>query len=117
DPTAKPTQGVWPTWLMSASGQPSQHVRFAPNADLPPDLRTTPPPAFRERRHRCLARHLVSVHRLTIFVGQDGPQPRRSNRGRCSFHDPPDNSAIGQHVEVVIVPFAGGAPRGGAFES
>src|SRR5215831_14897088 len=25
--------------------------RFAPEADLLPDLRTTPPPAFRERRH------------------------------------------------------------------
>jgi predicted cobalt transporter CbtA len=35
--------------------------RFAPKADLPPDLRTTPAPTLRERRHRGLARRLVAV--------------------------------------------------------
>src|SRR5215831_275447 len=47
-----------------------------------PILELLPPPALRERSHRGLARHLVAVHRLTIFVGQDGG---------CCFHDAADD--------------------------
>src|SRR5262249_39094253 len=81
-----------------------------------PILDLLPPPTFRERGHGGLARHLVAVHRLTIFVGQDGPQPRRSNWGRCCFHDSADNSAISKHVEVVVIPLTGWAARRSAFE-
>src|SRR5262245_65812323 len=72
-----------------------------------PILELLPPPAFGERPHRGLARHLVAVHRLTIFVGQDGPQPWRSNRGRCCFHDAADDGTISEHVEIAVVPLAG----------
>src|SRR5262249_8113287 len=48
---------------------------------------TTPAASSSRTRHRGLARHLVAVHRLTIFVAQDGPEPWRSKRGRCCFQD------------------------------
>src|SRR5262249_28595429 len=91
----------------------SLHVRRAECWSLPPLF---PPPALRERRHRGLARHLVAVHRLTIFVGQDGPQPWRSNRGRCCFHDAADDGTISEHVELVVVLLPGWAARRSAFE-
>src|SRR6516165_629406 len=73
------------------SSKSANVFRFAPRKRIYlPILELLPPPAFGERPHRGLARHLVAVHRLTIFVGQDGPQPWRSNRGRCCFHDAAD---------------------------
>ena len=57
------------------------------------------------------------TYRLTIFVGQDGPQPWRSNRGRCCFHDTAHESAIGENVEVVIASLAGRARGGRTFKT
>src|SRR5215831_17700053 len=83
-----------------------------------PILELLPPPALRERRHRGLARRLVAVNRRAVFVVPEGerPHPRQANwRGGC-FHDAPDDSAIGEHVEIVIVPLAGWTARRCALE-
>jgi hypothetical protein len=39
-----------------------------------------------------------------------------SPRARRRPHDPPDHDAVGEHVEIVIVPFAGRTRSRGAFE-
>jgi hypothetical protein len=44
------------------------------------------------------------------------PHPGRSHRRRVDLQDAADNGAIGEHVEVVIVPFAGRAGSRGALE-
>src|SRR5262249_12017341 len=67
---------------------------------------TLSPPTLGECRHGGLARRRLAVLRLTIFVGQDGPQPRRSNRRGVHLHDAADNCAVGEHVEIVVVPLA-----------
>jgi hypothetical protein len=36
------------------------------------------------------------------------PHPRRSYRGRGCLHDPPDDYAIGKHVEVIFIRRMGG---------
>jgi hypothetical protein len=42
---------------------------------------------------------------------------RQPTNGRSiGFEDAADDNAIGQHIEVVIVPLAGRARGGGAFE-
>src|SRR5262249_22731869 len=67
------------------------------------------PPALSERRHRSLARRLIAVRRRAVLVvaEEQCPHPWLTyRRGRC-FHDAADHLAVGKHIVVVIVPFAG----------
>jgi len=103
-----------------ACPSPDERRIRQPTSALPQSghrLGSFPPPTLRERRHRGLARRRVTARRLTIFVGQDSPQPRRSNRGRCCFHDTAHESAIGENVEVVIASLAGRARGGRTFKT
>src|SRR6516225_3167518 len=67
-------------------------------------------PALGERRHRGLTRRLVAVCRRAILMIAKGqrPHPRRALRCRVHLHDAADDGTIGEHVEVVVVPLAGG---------
>src|SRR5713226_7102300 len=87
---------------------------LAPKADM----LSLPPPAFRERRHRGLARRPIAVRRCAILVMPERkrPHPRRIHRRCIGTHDPADDCAVDEHVEVVIAPLAGWARGGGAFE-
>jgi len=60
----------------------------------------------------------VAVRRRAILMMPKGerPHPRHSHRHSGRLHDPADDDAIGEHVEVVVVPFAGWARSHGAFE-
>jgi 5-methylcytosine-specific restriction endonuclease McrA len=61
-----------------------------------------------EGRHRGLARRLVAVPRraVLVMVQSERPHPRRANR-RGMHLRATDDSALGEHVEIVIVPLAG----------
>src|SRR6516164_9954035 len=76
-----------------------------------PILELLPPPALGERRHRGLARRLVAVRRRAVLMlaESERPHPRRPYRGRMYLHDTADDSAMGEHVEIVVVPLAGRA--------
>src|SRR5262249_35103997 len=70
------------------------------------------------RRVTGLARRLVAVRRRAVLVVPEGerPRPRRAYGRRVHFEDAADNGAVGEHVGVIIVPFAS-RPRGrSAFE-
>jgi hypothetical protein len=63
-----------------------------------------------EVSHRGLACRRVAVRRRAVLVVAESerPYPRGANR-RCSgLEVAADHSAIGEHVEVVIIPLAGG---------
>src|SRR5215831_18316851 len=101
---------------ISRAGQnrllPAPSLRRAPNVSLPP-------PAFGERGHRSLASRLISVRWRAAFVVREdqGPHPRRSY-GRCiGVEDAADSFAVGQHVEIVMIPLAGWTRGRGAFEA
>jgi hypothetical protein len=82
------------------------------------DLWLFPAPAFGERRHRGLARRRIAVRRHPILVVPEGerPHPGRTDWRRMHFQDATDHRAIGEHVEVVVVPIARWAACRGAFE-
>src|SRR6516225_638220 len=77
-----------------------------------------PPPALRERRHRGLARRLVSVRWRAILMIAKGqrPHPRHANWHSGRLHDPANDDAIAEHVEVVLIPLAGRARSRRALE-
>jgi hypothetical protein len=64
--------------------------------------------ALRERRHRGLARLGVAVRRRAILVMTEGerPHPRLAYRRRVHLQDPADDNAVGEYVEVIVVPLA-----------
>jgi hypothetical protein len=70
-----------------------------------------PPPTLGERRHRGLARWLIAARRRAVFVIVENQRshPRRAHGRRRGVEDAADDSVIGEHVEIVIVPFAGWA--------
>jgi len=70
-----------------------------------------PSPTLGERRHRGLARLLVVVRRRAILMMPKGerPHPRHAHRRRISLEDATDDSAVGQHIVIVVVPIAGWA--------
>src|SRR5215472_2897796 len=80
--------------------------------------RPLPPPALCECRHRGLARRLVAVRRPTVFVVAKGqrPHPRRPDWRGMDLEDATDNSAIDEHIEILVVPFAGRTGGRGALE-
>src|SRR6516165_790205 len=107
-------------WLMHLCGAgrfrltPVPHARstlLIPPSDLlvvhGPSL---PPPALRECCHRGLARRLVSVRWRAILMIAKGerPHPRHANWHSGRLHDPANDDAVAEHVEVVVVPFARG---------
>jgi hypothetical protein len=47
---------------------------------------------------------------LPVIAEGQGPHPRASYRRGIGLEDTADNFAIGQHVEIVIIPFAGRRP-------
>jgi hypothetical protein len=93
--------------------RPPSSVRIPPPRD-----HLFPPPALGERRHRSLARRGVTVRRRAIFVVPEGerPHPRRSDRRGDGVEDAADHNAVGEHVEVVVVPLTGWSARRSALE-
>src|SRR5215471_5188352 len=81
-------------------------------------LQLLPSPAFRESRHRGLARRLVAVRRPAVLVLAKGERSQPWLAGRCGsrLHDSADDDAIADHVEVVVVPLAGRTGGRGALE-
>jgi hypothetical protein len=76
-----------------------------------------PPPTLGKRCHRSLARRLIAVCGCAVLVVPRGqrPHPRRSTADP-DFKDAADNFAIGNHVVVVIAPFARLAIKRRAFQ-
>src|SRR5262249_40179723 len=58
------------------------------------------------------------MRRRAILMMAEGerPHPGRANGRGVHLNDAPDDSAIGEGVEIVIVPLAGWTRGGGAFE-
>ncbi len=58
------------------------------------------------------------MRRRAILMVPEGqrPHPGLSHRHRRRLHDAADHDAIGEHVEVVVAPLAGGAVRRRAFK-
>src|SRR5215831_6215937 len=77
------------------------------------------PPAFRERRHRCLARRCIAMCGRATFVMPEGecPHPRRAYGRGGGVEDAANDNAICKHVKVVLAPLAGCAGSRGAFEN
>src|SRR5215813_2063799 len=69
------------------------------------------PAASSWRTHHGLTCRLVAVRRCAVLVVAKGqrPHPRRTHRRGVNLKDAADNSAVGEHVEIVVVPFAGWA--------
>ena len=80
--------------------------------------KSLPPPALSERRHGSLAGRSVAVCRTAVFEVPDVQCP---HPGPCYGHsrleDTADNFVIGQHVKVVVIPFAGGTGGRCGFQS
>jgi hypothetical protein len=66
--------------------------------------RLLPPPTLRKGRHRGLARLGIAVGRCAILVMPKGERakPRRINWRGCGLHDPADDDAIGEHIEIIL---------------
>src|SRR5215470_10405853 len=79
-----------------------------PKAVLPPILELLPPPAFCERRHRCLARRRVAVRRRAVLViaERERPHPGRSYRRGVGQEDAADDEAVGENVVNLVVPLS-----------
>src|SRR5262245_54079888 len=60
----------------------------------------------------------IAVRRRPVLVVPEGerPHPRRAYGRRGGLEDATDHRTIGEHVEVVIAPLAGGPGGGRAFE-
>jgi hypothetical protein len=103
---ARPALGVSVGEQQSHYCDTEQNKTDRAHAVLP--VLSFPPPTLCERRHRSLARRRVAVGRRAIFVIFEGqrPHPRRANWPRIGLEDAANDNAIGEHVEVVIVPLA-----------
>jgi hypothetical protein len=64
------------------------------------------------------ARRLIAVRwRAARMVREyQRPHPRRSYGRGVGLEDAADNSTVGKHVEIVLIPFAGRARRRRAFK-
>src|SRR5262249_54439881 len=65
-----------------------------------------------------LARRRVAVRwgAVLMMSESESPHPRGIYWRGVHLHDATKDSAVGEHVEVVVVPLAGGARGRGAFE-
>src|SRR5262249_35309308 len=83
--------------------------RIRPSVRKANDLKLLPRPACCERRHRGLARRLVAVRRRAVLVTSESerPHPRRCYGRGVRLEDATDNGILSEHVEIVILPFAG----------
>src|SRR5215831_19342672 len=81
---------------------------------LPPLLL---PPTLGERHPIGLAHRLLAVRRRVVLMLAKGqrPHPRRTNRRGVKLEDVADDGGIGEHVEIVVVPFAQWARRAGLY--
>src|SRR5262249_27999203 len=77
-----------------------------------------PPPALGERRHGGLTCRLVAMRwpPVLVMAKSQRPHPRCTNRRRMDLEDAADNSAIDEHIEILVVPFAGRTGGRGALE-
>src|SRR5262249_25075315 len=68
-----------------------------------------PSPALRERRHRGLATLSIAARRPAVLMLPEGerPHPGRANWRGVHLHDAANDSAVGEHVEIVVIPLAG----------
>ena len=57
------------------------------------------------------ASRLVAVRRgaVLMIAKRQRPHPRHANWHSRRLHDPANDDAIAEHVEIVVTPFAGGA--------
>ena len=80
-------------------------------APVRPGLSLLPPPTLSERSHRGFACLSIAVCGRVIFVVAEHqrPHPGRSYGRGVYLQDAPDDSAIREHVEVVVIPLAGWA--------
>src|SRR6516162_9741520 len=53
---------------------------------------------------------------VLVMAKSQRPHPRCTNRRRMDLEDAADNSAIDEHIEILVVPFAGRTGGRGALE-
>jgi hypothetical protein len=53
---------------------------------------------------------------IPVVAEGQGPHPRVSYWRGIGLEDAADNFAVGEHVEIVVIPFAGGTASRRAFE-
>jgi hypothetical protein len=77
-----------------------------------------PPPALSERCHGGLSGRSIARRWLAAFVmrNDERPHPRASYRRGVRLVDTTHHNAIRKYVEVVVIPLAGRARGGRAFE-
>ena len=104
-------------WKVGASSESLDFLILALKLRPRPGL-LIPPPAFGERRHCGLATLSIAVcwRAILVLPKSQGPHPRRPYRGGMYLQDAADDSAIGKHVEIIIVPVAGWARSGGTLK-
>ena len=73
-----------------------------------------PPPALGERSHGGLAALGIAVRWQAALY--QGPHPGASYGRGVGVEDAADNFAVGEHVEIVVIPFPGGAAGRCTFE-
>ena len=110
-------------WMFQKSSAPNQGQSAAlvswSSAPYPPTRCRWPVPARLANAVMAASRVAdVAVRSGAILVLPKGqrPHPRRTYWRSVNLEDAADYSAIGQHVEIVIIPFAGRARGGGTLE-
>src|SRR5262249_58911818 len=71
-------------------------------------MASLPPPALGERRHRGPAGRSIAARRVTTLIVPEcqRPQPGHSYGRDEGLKETPDNDAVRQHVEIILVPCA-----------
>src|ERR1700750_3319722 len=76
-----------------------------------------PPPALGECGHRGLAALGIAVPRAAAFMVRDDQRPHPGRpRAFIVLENAADNGTLGEHVVIVVIPFAGGAAGRGTLE-
>jgi hypothetical protein len=44
---------------------------------------------------------------ILVIIERERPHPRHAHWHSGCLHDPADDDAVGEHVEVVVIPLAG----------
>src|SRR5260370_40605650 len=89
-------------------GDPNAEPRGRGGPRLAGPIHLLAPPALGEGPHCGLARRCIAMcwHAIFVLPEGQGPHPRRSHRRRMYLEDAADDSADGDHVEIVVVPIA-----------
>src|ERR1700730_11508071 len=88
----------------------SSRQPVCPRLSLPPPLANAAIAASRVGSWPCVGRAV-----LMIAIGER-PHPRHAHWPSGCLHDPADDDAVGYHVAIIVVPFAGWATNRGALE-